>query len=300
MLLNILTVILSLLLIGCNEPNIKNKNELYKTHLTKSRIKHLKFRNKILHSQLAEAIYAANDDLIYKIMLQKDLNVTNVPQGESSSLMHAADMNNLELVKLLIKKGSPVNYKSKHDITALGVAVMNNKAEMAQLLIDNGALLNVYGKTISVPLILAKDNPEILKILLKAGANPDSKDVSHGRSILYHAVKYNDIETLKIMIDAKADVNTHDRFQEYPLRIAVENNNYEIIKLLIKNNALLNTQKEYDGSTPLLHATKSGYTDIVKLLIHAGADVGIADKYGNTPYSSTKNKELLKLIIMQR
>lgn len=58
---------------------------------------------------------------------------------------------------------------------------------------------------------------------------------------------------------------------------------YDIVKLLIENNANVNHKASSDGYTPLIIATKSFNNDkIVDLLIKNGADVNAADNKGKT------------------
>ncbi len=54
------------------------------------------------------------------------------------------------------------------------------------------------------------------------------------------------------------------------------------IKKLILSGADINIQSDKYGNTALIRAVIEGHTDIVKLLITAGADVNIQDKYDNT------------------
>jgi len=55
----------------------------------------------------------------------------------------------------------------------------------------------------------------------------------------------------------------------------------DIVKLLIKAGADINAKNEY-GDTPLIVASRYNQMDIVKLLIKAGADINIKNKGGNT------------------
>ncbi len=63
---------------------------------------------------------------------------------------------------------------------------------------------------------------------------------------------------------------------------AAENRKTELVKLLIAAGADVNRADKV-GETPLNNAAYYGRTECVKLLIDAGADVNKADKFGETP-----------------
>ena len=72
--------------------------------------------------------------------------------------------------------------------------------------------------------------------------------------------------------------------------IAIDNNNYDMVKLLISSGADLNlkTGKIYgkrgivDYGTPIMYSTRLGLYDISKLLIASGADLNLQNESGKT------------------
>lgn len=52
--------------------------------------------------------------------------------------------------------------------------------------------------------------------------------------------------------------------------------------MLLESGAKVDT-KNIDGETPLSLASRAGHTDVVKLLLEAGADVRSMNNYGQTP-----------------
>lgn len=74
---------------------------------------------------------------------------------------------------------------------------------------------------------------------------------------------------------AKTVVNTPDCFRMTPLHYAVLKNRVEMMKRLLSVNSVnvdVRLEKEERGETPLYMAVKSGFTDIVRLLLEKGAD----------------------------
>ena len=249
-----------------------------------------------LQDVLADAIMDEEQAKVQAIMQRPDLNLTDIEPGTWSPLMSAAEVGDLEIARQLLALGADVNHRGGDDRTALARAVFSSHPDMVALLVKHGASLTVEGPSIGVPLILAEKKPEIIRILLDAGANPDVKNSYRGETVLHTAAMNGDAAIAEMMLEAHADVNAHNRWDDTPLLTAVERNHPEIVALLIAHHADLEAAKPYDGSTPLLNAVKNGQHDIVKILVRAGADVNAADKYGNTPLSLAKDPETLSLL----
>ena len=97
----------------------------------------------------------------------------------------------------------------------------------------------------------------------------------------FEALRNNDVEKLKCLIQEGADVNTRD-FQDRPaLVVAIEENNDECFELLLKSGADVNV---VDGwkKTPLINAVLKHNRMGIDRLLQAGAGVNKADVQGNT------------------
>jgi hypothetical protein len=128
----------------------------------------------------------------------------------------------------------------------------------------------------------------IPKLLIYLGA-----DVNNDRFItpLCKAVNVNNIEMVKFLIKKGANVNNIcNEYESTPLTYAIYNNNFEIVKLLVENGANINYIKN-DG-TPLykvmmrtrlptnINVEKS--IEIGAYLIYKGADVNFRSQNGLT------------------
>ena len=110
---------------------------------------------------------------------------------------------------------------------------------------------------------------------------------------LHRASKGQDVEKVRALIDAGADVNVRDRNNATPLHYTSRHSrNPEIIKLLIEKGADINA-KIKSGAAPLHEAASYMNLEATKVLIEAGADVYIGSEQGGikgTPLYSAKNK----------
>lgn len=96
---------------------------------------------------------------------------------------------------------------------------------------------------------------------------------------LFTLVKKNDRDTLELLLkyNINLNVNISDKNGITPLFIAVHNNNYDIVHILLEYNA--NTDmSNLDGDTPLMIASAFGYIDIVELLLNYSSHENVIKK----------------------
>ncbi len=174
----------------------------------------------------------------------------------------ALNHNDLEKFNTLLKTAS-----QEEKDEALIYAVEKNNIDVVKTLIKAGARVN-QGKYV----LELTDDPEIIKILLKYGA----------KYALLTALKHNDLKNFQISLKT-ADQEEKDEALIY----AVEKNNIDIVKTLIKAGANVNVHYNSDSEdrdfAPLSIALNENFTEMAKLLKTNGAkeNIFIAIKSGN-------------------
>ena len=103
-----------------------------------------------------------------------------------------------------------------------------------------------------------------------------------GRLPLVDAAKRSDKETVKSLIQKKADVNAAEADGTTALHWAAYRDDLESVDLLLKAGAKANAANDL-GATPLWNASQNGNTAIVKRLLEAGANPNLALLAGETP-----------------
>jgi ankyrin repeat protein len=78
------------------------------------------------------------------------------------------------------------------------------------------------------------------------------------------------LESLKILLEMKVDVDVRDEFKATPLHWAAYYGHEEIVKLLLQAKATVDVVHK-DGTTPLIDAAGKGHARIVEILLDAGA-----------------------------
>jgi ankyrin repeat protein len=187
------------------------------------------------------------------------------------------------------------------------------------------------GETFLIEAIRA-DQPEIVRILLRHGADPNLREITGvddhdarllGNTPLAAALEADSIEMVRLLIQHGVSlrlnpsalhsstsiemtrfllshgalVDGRDENGETYLQTAVDDDNLDIVRLLLDRGANVNIPDD-DGATPLFRCES---VEIARLLIERGARVNAADKDGMTPLHlaafETGRIDMAKLLI---
>jgi len=114
----------------------------------------------------------------------------------------------------------------------------------------------------------------------------------------FEAAKAGDTATLERLLADGFDINVQDDNQNTALHVATKRKQHDTMRFLITHGAALNIQDKW-LSTPLHLGEKD--LEAIRLLLEAGADPNILDKYYNYPYYfafyGSLSKELTDLYI---
>ena len=93
---------------------------------------------------------------------------------------------------------------------------------------------------------------------------------------------------------------SHDKYiHQTELLAAAQRGDLEGVKVFLKQGDPINQKVEsYFGWTPLIAAIYGEQTDVARYLVEAGADVNLADMYGETPlmYAALRGDENVPLV----
>ena len=177
------------------------------------------------------------------------------------------------------------------------------KGDVAEIeaLIKDGEKPNIQDSKSRTPLHVAAymDHPQALRALLKAGANPNALEIDKYDVVTIAAVKHN-IEMLKIALDGGASArNITSRYEGTALIAAAHLGHVESVRLLIAAKAPLNHVNNL-GWTALMEAVVLGnggakHTATVKALVEGGCDVNIADRQGTTPLQHARRRGYVEM-----
>lgn len=241
-----------------------------------------------------------------------------------SPLMLAAQNNNLDAVKLLLKYGADINQQLsnktvldhanssvksflkeyKHSSHMLVKAA--GKGDMKQLKSFEGSQFvdfKVYNDDNHNALTLATENQqlEVLSYLISKGVSPDhpQRMYQSEKRALQIASEHNYLECAKLLLDKGADPNANMNHGWTPLVYAIQNDHTDMAKLLVDNGARIQ-QRLHNGVEPLSLAAYRGNVEILKYMVNKGAalnaDANVADAIHKGAYYSG-NKEMVDYIM---
>jgi uncharacterized protein len=195
-------------------------------------------------------------------------------RADAAGLVRAAEAGDLATLHRLLDAGTPVDARDARRRTALLAATHADRVEAARLLIERGADVNAKDDIQDSPFLYAgaQGRLEILRLTLAAGADLKSTN-RYGGTALIPACHYGHVETVRELLKTKIDIDH-------------------------VNNL---------GWTALLEAVILGdggpaHTEIVRLLVAAGANVRIPDRQGVTPleHARQRNYQAIAEILARR
>jgi ankyrin repeat protein len=203
----------------------------------------------------------------FLLSLRSDVNTKNI--WGTPALVYVVSHKDVqpESVKILIDAGADVHVKSG----SCG-GFLNDKSVLMHMIISR------HNKDIETSLA---------KILLAAGLDVNAVDVdnySHLREVMLH---YDiNLDLVKILIDAGININCRKNSDKTTALMCALRKGYinqQLVKMLIQAKSDVNI-KDKRGNSPIMYACQNEKInlDIVKILIEAGADVMAKNKKKET------------------
>lgn len=221
------------------------------------------------------------------------------PNGQY--LVHyAAQCKKPEILELLVQKGAKLNVRDGQGFTPLHYAAVVNASECVDLILAHAPeQIEALGEEGETPLFLAarSQSGQAMGILLEHGANPNAK-ITNDFTPLFWLIKVNDFHLCMRLLAEEVDVN--DAFRDgttplicaiemgltqiprrlvecganvnrkrgglTPLHIAIENQNYGAVEVLLEFRGTITTEKTPQGETALEMAKRIGNPKVLSLL----------------------------------
>uniref|UniRef100_A0A8B9Z462 Protein phosphatase 1 regulatory subunit n=1 Tax=Buteo japonicus TaxID=224669 RepID=A0A8B9Z462_9AVES len=205
-----------------------------------------------------------------------DINYANV---DGLTALHQACIDdNVDMVKFLVENGANINQPDNEGWIPLHAAASCGYLDIAEYLISQGAHVGAVNSEGDTPLDIAEE--EAMEELLQNEVNRQGVDIEAARKE----------EERIMLRDARQWLNSghindvrHAKSGGTALHVAAAKGYTEVLKLLIQARYDVNI-KDYDGWTPLHAAAHWGKEEACRILVENLCDMEAVNKVGQTAF----------------
>ncbi|XP_020587257.1 potassium channel AKT1-like [Phalaenopsis equestris] len=217
----------------------------------------------IIMNNLLQHLKEQKDPIMEGVLRETENTLARGRMDLPLSLCFAVIRGDDLLLHQLLKRGLDPSESDSNSHTALHLAASKGSENCVLLLLDYGADPNCRDSLGSVPLweaVLGK-HEAVIRLLIDNGA-----DLSYGDMAQYActAAEQNSIELLKDIVNYGGDVTLPRSDGSTALHLAVCEGNLEMVKFLLHQGADFNKQ-DLHGWSPLGLAEQQGHQDIISL-----------------------------------
>ncbi|XP_057984884.1 uncharacterized protein LOC110631688 isoform X2 [Hevea brasiliensis] len=204
---------------------------------------------------------------------------------------HAILCDNPRAVKVLLNCGAdkelPVKTTSKKECRPVHLAARLGSAKVLEQLTVGGCNLNFRTDSGETALMICAryKQKECLKILASAGADFGLvNSAGESASLIARSTKWAlgfQQAVIDVIRDGKSLISSNVSVF-FPLMFVVQANDIETLKLLIEKTDINLDEQDEDGFSAAMIAAAGGHVEAFRLLVYAGANVKLQNKYGET------------------
>ena len=165
-------------------------------------------------------------------LLQAGANPDHLTASGRTPLHQAAEWADGRVVGLLLNATATIDLPDRDSsATPLHLAVIAGNLDAVKALVRERRGLNARDRQGSAPLHFAMGDPEIVRVLIEAGADINQPGDGE-RTPLHEAIQAGHLETVKLLLERRADRGARSRRGETPLELARRLERREMIELL--------------------------------------------------------------------
>jgi uncharacterized protein len=199
------------------------------------------------------------------------------------------DADDLEGARKLLKGGADANALTERGISPLSLAVANGNPSMVELLLKHGAKADQSELTGETLLMLAAQvgEPTVVKLLLDHGAGVNVRDPQFGQTALMFAARAGHAAVASMLISRGAELDVATKKGDPPAWVKPNSQPGFGFGIGIIRGGTPADRGRRDaatgGMTAIHYAARQGFTDVVDVLVKAGAVVNPREANEITP-----------------
>jgi ankyrin repeat protein len=235
----------------------------------------------------------------------------NTPHYGRTLIHHAILCNNAKAVDVMVHCGADVGFlekpTSKSKLRPIHLATSLGFSKILQCLISVGCNLNSRTESGETALMVCAryKHEECLKILASAGADFGLVNTaSQCASSIAHSARWTSgfQQAVVDVILADKVVRSSNTSIFSPLLFVVQANELEALKNLVRRTDVDLDEQNADGFSAAMIAATRGHVEAFRLLVYAGADIELHNKYGETAmdlFKANKNSETFEKLMIE-
>lgn len=232
-------------------------------------------------------------------LLSAKVDVDAARSDGVTALHWAARLDSLEVVKLLLAAGAQQR-PDLRGVTPLHLACARADVAMIEQLLDHGASANAGNPGGETALMTAARTGSVdaVRLLLDRGAAIDWQDAVRGHTALMYAVEENQIDVVKLLLERKAKLDIQSDMTA-PQNVSCSPRG-DSIDIGAHGDGFYRTMAVATptGALTALHiAARDGRTELVQLLVAAGADVNLVAANGTPPLTTAISNNHMALAL---
>jgi ankyrin repeat protein len=200
------------------------------------------------------------------------------------SLLHAAVRHDRpQMIEFLLRRGCGPDARARGGWTPLHLAVQRGALDAARILLDAGADVSARTANERTPLHLAIGNEDLMRLLLRRGADPFARDRAGAAPV---ELVFRCDEPAPVLPLLERRIEADPAWLVRALRAAEEQAGAGYVRRFVRTCRSLNrpsTERGYRGMTLLHLAALEGDQTLVLAALDAGARLGFQDCRGRTP-----------------
>lgn len=213
-----------------------------------------------------------------------------------AALYHAVDKNDVTKLRSLLLEGADPN-ENYNDSPALSFTILHlccgkGYLEATRVLVEAGANIKSRDAWAMTPLVhsIISQHFDIVEYLLSECPLAVNLTDKFDKPPLHFAIESDNVDIFNLLINRGADINLSTMHGITPLMFACTtpklSNRKEMVSILLEKGALVDLMDVLDYKTALQYAVANRHTEVVSLLLVAGADANSLDKGGSTPLTN--------------